>query len=127
MAYIDQTYFSENSNIAIPEALEFSLLNQLAEDIINSITLNLQGYELTALPADVQEKIKNSVVRQIESLYMSGGIEALTGSAPESANIGRFSYSDGGSTGMMTGVFIPPIIKLILGSTGLLYRGVAHI
>lgn len=125
MAYIDQAFYNNHSDISIDPS-EFEVLNELAQGIIDSITFNLQGYELASLPEDVQEKVKKAVVRQVESLYMSGGSESLTGSAPESATIGKFSYS-AGALGGTSKVIVPDIVKLILGPTGLLYRGVAQL
>ena len=118
--YIDQVYFDENSDVVLT-ASEFNFLNNRAEAIINALTRDLQGYDLTELPEITQNKVKKAVVAQIEALYLNGGLEATAGGSVQSASIGSFSYSEGGG---LTDLPISPMVRTYLGFTGLLYTGV---
>jgi len=118
MAYIDKAFYYSYSDIVIDEE-EFNILAQRAEDIINILTRDLQGVGFESLPVSVQDKVKKAVVAQIETLYQNGGTESLTGGSLASATIGKFSYSEGN----VSDIPISPMVKMYLGSTGLLYRG----
>lgn len=121
MSYIDQTYFTEHSDVSI-DASEFALLNERAEDIINGLTSDLQGYALEDLSVSTQTRVKKAVVIQIEALYYAGGLESMSGASINGATIGKFSYSGGNNTDV--DLLSNSFIKTLLGPTGLLYRGV---
>ena len=119
MPYIDIDYFEENSDISIVEA-ELTILINRASEIINVITMNLQGRAFEALPSITQDKVKLSTVAEVEALYLAGGTESLAGNILSSAAIGKFNYSKGGND---TNIPTSPMIALYLANTGLLYRG----
>ena len=120
MNYIDKTFYDNYSDISI-SADEFNILLNRAEDIVNILTRDLQGVDFESLPLIIQEKVKKAVGAQIETLYQNGGTESLTGENLASANIGKFSYSENSNTN--SSIPISPMVKMYLGSTGLLYRG----
>jgi len=119
MPYIDSVYFTENSDITIDET-ELDILINRASEIINVMTINLQGWAFEDLPTLTQDKLKLSTVAEVEALYLAGGTESLAGSNLSSAAIGKFSYSEGGGE---SSIPISPMISLYLTHTGLLYRG----
>lgn len=49
MAYIDKAYFATYSDMVIDDA-EFNILVNRSEDIINSLTRDLQGLGFSSLP-----------------------------------------------------------------------------
>lgn len=120
MAYIDKTYFNEYSDVVIDDA-EFGILSKRSEDIINTLTNDLQGRGFTSLPSSFQDKIKKAVAAQVETLFLQGGTESMIGGNVSSASVGKFSYSQSGE---QSGMPISPLVSMYLGRTGLLYRGV---
>lgn len=116
MPYIDKAYFDSYSDVEISTE-EFNILEARAEDIINALTMDLQGWGFESLPASFKEKVKKATAIQIEFLYQNGGTEAFTS---DSVTIGKFSY--GGSKDNT--LPISPYMQLILGNTGLMYRGI---
>lgn len=119
MPYIDIEYFNTNSDLTIGDA-ELTILIDRASEIINSLTMDLQGRALEALPLLSQDKVKLATMAQVETLFHAGGTESLFGGDLPSATIGKFSYSsDSGSDKIP----ISPMVRLYLSNTGLLYRG----
>lgn len=124
MPYIDKVYFRSKSTQTIDDS-ELDVLIDYASDIIESMTMNLQGVSFGMLPSAVQEKVKKATVAQVDTLYLNGGIEDLSGGDFQSATIGKFSYGLGsrGTGQIESSIPISPMINIILGATGLLYRG----
>ncbi|MPW26256.1 hypothetical protein GC105_10700 [Alkalibaculum sp. M08DMB] len=123
MTYIDKAYFEEYSDMVIDDD-EFGVLSKRSEDIINSLTGDLQGVEFISLPSSFQEKVKKATAAQVETLYLQGGTESMVGGNISGASIGKFSYNTGGSQSNMP---VSPLISMYLGRTGLLYQGVTVI
>lgn len=123
MAYIDKTYFINYSDITIDDS-EFNILLNRSEDIINSLTQDLQGIEFTSIPIALQNKVKKATAAQVETLYLQGGTESLVGGNVSSTTIGKFSYSESNNQNTMP---ISPMVFSYLRGTGLLYRGVTSI
>ena len=78
-------------------------------------------------PENVRENVLKAIMAQADYVSENFGTE-LAGSMPESASIGSFSYSLGGSSESDT-VTAPSALndtaRMYLQFTGLLYRGVA--
>lgn len=134
MAYIDKTYFASYTSTSIPDA-ELAVLAERASDIIDTITMDkINSIGFANLLEATQIKIKKATAAQVETLYLQGGIETLTGNSDADINnvsIGKFSYSksNSGSRKLKTvnGMPLSPLVESYLMMTGLLYRGLGYI
>lgn len=84
---VDQTYYSTTYGGITIESTEFDKLSSRAEAIIDSFVqsevLNWKYDQYLALKTNQSEqnKIKNAICQEIEVLYQSNGMQAVTGGA----------------------------------------------
>lgn len=132
MAHIDWAYFQTYAPGSDINEGEFPVLAERASDVIDMLTfcrIRERG-GLASFPPPIQEAIKKATAAQVETLYLFGGTWAAAGAAanPNSATIGKFSYSRGGSSewngGSINGIPLSPLVSGYLGCTGLLYAGI---
>ncbi len=129
MAYIDWAYFQAYAPGSSVTATEFPALAERASDVIDMLTFCRikEAGGLTALPSSIQDAVKKATAAQVETLGLFGGAMATAGAAsnPNSATIGKFSYSRsewGG--GSINGIPLSPLVSGYLGCTGLMYAGI---
>lgn len=129
MAYIDWAYFQAYAPGSSVTATEFPALAERASDVIDMLTFCRikEAGGLSALPSSIQDAVKKATAAQVETLGLFGGAMATAGAAvnPNSATIGKFSYSRsewGG--GSINGVPLSPLVSGYLGCTGLMYAGI---
>lgn len=129
MAYIDKAFFNTYTTTVIDDT-EFTVLANRASDIIDMLTMQRIGGDagFALLPAAAQEAVKKATAAEVETLYLQGGIEALTGGNDiVSGSIGKFSYQSKGSSQTINGMPVSPLISGYLLKTGLLYRGIGGV
>lgn len=131
MAYIDWAYFLAYAPGSSVADTEFPALAERASDVIDMLTFCRikEAGGLTALPSSIQGAVKKATAAQVETLDLFGGTWATAGAAsnPNSATIGKFSYSRGGSEwggGSINGIPLSPLVPGYLGCTGLMYAGI---
>lgn len=120
MAYIDSNYFiSEYNGIEIGDvALLNGIIARASRDIDRITNYNISDFN--ELTAHQQARVKEAVASQVEYLILNGETASVV------AGEGSFSigaYSETGSPGIRSGY--ASNVKSILGSTGLLYRGIS--
>jgi hypothetical protein len=124
MAYIDKAFFTGYTTTVIDDA-EFTVLANRASDIIDILTMQRIGGDagFALLLVATQEAIKKATAAEVETLYLQGGIEALTGGNDiVSGSIGKFSYASKGSGQTVNGMPVSPLISGYLLMTGLMHR-----
>jgi hypothetical protein len=129
MAYIDWAYFQAYAPGSSVTATEFPALAERASDVIDMLTFCRikEAGGLTALPSSIQDAVKKATAAQVETLGLFGGAMATAGAAvnPNSATIGKFSYSRSEwSGGSINGIPLSPLVSGYLGCTGLMYAGI---
>lgn len=129
MAYIDWAYFQAYAPGSSVTATEFPALAERASDVIDMLTFCRikEAGGLSALPSSIQDAVKKATAAQVETLGLFGGAMATAGAAanPNSATIGKFSYSRSEwSGGSINGIPLSPLISGYLGCTGLMYAGI---
>ena len=129
MAYIDWEYFQAYAPGSSVTATEFPALAERASDVIDMLTFCRikEAGGLSALPSSIQDAVKKATAAQVETLGLFGGAMATAGAAvnPNSATIGKFSYSRSEwSGGSINGIPLSPLVSGYLGCTGLMYAGI---
>jgi len=129
MAYIDWAYFQAYAPGSSVTATEFPALAERASDVIDMLTFCRikEAGGLSALPSSIQDAVKKATAAQVETLDLFGGAMATAGAAvnPNSATIGKFSYSRSEwSGGSINGIPLSPLVSGYLGCTGLMYAGI---
>jgi hypothetical protein len=129
MAYIDWAYFQAYAPGSSVTATEFPALAERASDVIDMLTFCRikEAGGLSALPSSIQDAVKKATAAQVETLGLFGGAMATAGAAvnPNSATIGKFSYSRSEwSGGSINGIPLSPLVSGYLGCTGLMYAGI---
>lgn len=129
MAYIDWAYFQAYAPGSSVTATEFPALAERASDVIDMLTFCRikEAGGLSALPSSIQDAVKKATAAQVETLGLFGGAMAAAGAAsnPNSATIGKFSYSRSEwSGGSINGIPLSPLVSGYLGCTGLMYAGI---
>ena len=131
MAYIDSTFFKSYSTTEIADS-EFAILADRASDMIDVVTMDkiTRRGGISAFPDEIQTRIKKATAAQVDMLYAQGGEDAFTETDPDSATLGKFSFTKtrgaGSSSELRTvyGVPIAPMALPLLRPTGLLFRGI---
>ena len=129
MAYIDWAYFQAYAPGSSVTATEFPALAERASDVIDMLTFCRikEAGGLSALPSSIQDAVKKATAAQVETLGLFGWAMATAGAAvnPNSATIGKFSYSRSEwSGGSINGIPLSPLVSGYLGCTGLMYAGI---
>lgn len=129
MAYIDWAYFQAYAPGSSVTATEFPALAERTSDVIDMLTFCRikEAGGLSALPSSIQDAVKKATAAQVETLGLFGGAMATAGAAvnPNSATIGKFSYSRSEwSGGSINGIPLSPLVSGYLGCTGLMYAGI---
>jgi len=123
MVYVDQTYYDDTyKGDSIPED-EFEALEQRASELIDDLTqyrVAQSDNGIADYSAFVQKQFKKAVCSQIEFMNANGGSELLTADNMQSAGLGKFNYSSGGSVKTR---IIAPMVYRYLDPTGLMYGG----
>ena len=122
MSYVTQDYY-EDIFLGEPVAdADFPNLLMRAEEMVEEMSMyRLNNATFSAMPEEIQEKVKKAVCAQIEYLDANGGSEVDTGNLLQSASLGKFSYNR--TSGASENIFYAPRALRYLASTGLLYRG----
>lgn len=130
MAYITKAEYDAARPDNGLSTSDFNIYEQAASAILDRLTLNkipLFG-GISRFSADTQQRIKNSVIFQVDTIDAQGGIDALLGFADfqyKSVKIGKYSDTkDNVETTMqqIDGVPISPMIRFFLQPTNLLNR-----
>jgi len=110
----------------------FAKLNVNSQSIVEYLTNKLES-SLLELPSDILEKVKYAICSQIEYLIQNGGIKALAGNDAgqyQSESYSSYSYNKGtkqtDAIQYINGVPVAPMLRIHLGNTGLLYKGVKY-
>lgn len=124
---VTQSYYTESYLGEPVEAETFPRLCQKAEEIIEQLTAyNLSAVVFKTLPDRSKDLVRKAICAQIEYLDANGGSELYTLPDLQSASLGKFSYSSGGSINGSGGnacKVYAPLARAFLAPTGLLYRG----
>ena len=96
MAYLTTTRYTEITGETAPS--DFAILEASARSLIDSlVNYGLTGRTVTDFPAYVLTPLQEMMAFQI--LFLDeNGINSVNDSAADSASIGKFSYSGGGSS-----------------------------
>ena len=122
MPYITDDYYYSIYKGESVDVADFPSLCARASEIIEDMTMyRLSESIFVSMAPEVQEHIKKAICAQIEYLDANGGSDLDMGASMQSASLGRFSYSAGG-TGFSQSIYAPRAQR-ILAPTGLLYRG----
>ena len=128
MPIVDENYYN-NIYKGVRVESDLSALLERASDIVRqNCTYVIDDIE--KLPSFMQEDLKKAVCAQVEFMEMNGGIEGFSGgnfSSGSGFSIGKFSMSDGNSSGNSVSGKISgrnsPDMLAYLEAAGLLYRG----
>lgn len=125
MAYVDFDYYNDTFHGEPVDSADFPSLCERAGELIEELTLyRLTPAGFSAMPDDVQERIKKAVCAQIEYLDANGGSDLDNGVGIQSATLGKFSYiGSAGSNGGTEQSRFSPRAERLLWPTGLTYRG----
>lgn len=81
---------------------DFAVCLSLAETLFDLHTLDyfsqLGETALAALPAVVLARIQKCVAYQVQAISGAGGVSGATENDPQSVSLGKFSYTNAGST-----------------------------
>lgn len=102
-------------------AAELEKVIEAAELVVENASSG-RTRELDSFPADVREKVIKAICAQTDFILNNFGAD-MAEAIPESASVGSFSYSTGGSGKDISPATLNHIAKLYLSSAGLLYRG----
>lgn len=123
MPYIDQEFYVGYTGDNALNKDEFGILEHLAEDVIDSLTMNsIRAVGFESLPPFVQEQVQKATAIQVQTLAANGGSEALIASGTPDVRIGSFSYSGNNTQGVVS-FPVAPFAVAVLEHTGLLNRG----
>lgn len=125
MAYVDFDYYNDTFHGEPVDSADFPSLCERAGELIEELTLyRLTPAGFSAMPDDVQERIKKAVCAQIEYLDANGGSDLDNGVGIQSATLGKFSYSgSAGANGSTEQPRFSPRAERLLWPTGLTYTG----
>lgn len=125
MAYVDLDFYNNTYGGGAVEDTDFAPLLDRAEELVEELTMyRLTPVTFLVMPEDTQLRVRKAVCAQIEYLDANGGADLDNGVDMQSASLGKFSYSSGGSaTGEASQSLYAPRAQRLLAPTGLLYRG----
>lgn len=125
MSYVDSKFYHEVYKGESVNDTDFPSLLDRAEELVEEMAMyRLTPITFSAMPEDVQLRVKKAVCAQIEYLDANGGSDMDNGVDMQSASLGKFSYSSGGSAeGEASQSLYAPRAQRLLAPTGLLYRG----
>lgn len=125
MSYVDSKFYHEVYKGEPVNDTGFPSLLDRAEELVEEMAMyRLTPITFSAMPEDVQLRVKKAVCAQIEYLDANGGSDMDNGVDMQSASLGKFSYSSGGSAeGEASQSLYAPRAQRLLAPTGLLYRG----
>lgn len=99
----------------------FELLECEARAVIDRETLfRLQAGDLSSLPKNTQQSVKQAVAMQIKYLDENGGLSEVS-HGKTSVSLGKYSFTAAGNPAAVNDV--APGVPEILIPTGLCYRG----
>lgn len=126
MPYVDYQYYRDVYMGEPVEETDFPRLCLRASDMVEQLTVyNLSASAFAKMPGQLQDLVKKAVCAQIEYIDANGQSELYTSNGIQSAGLGKFSYTAGGTIdNSMTGSRYAPLAISYLAPTGLLYRGV---
>jgi len=119
-----QEYLKHNPDPGTESEAEVVSVLEISEQVIFSHTMGRSG-NYDSYPANVQERIRKAVCYQADYIFANGGRSFIDGTIPESATVGSFSYSLGGSekSGSAAEIALCNVSLTYLLPTGLMYRG----
>lgn len=116
-----QEYLKHNPDSGAETETEIASVLDISEQVIYNHTMGRIG-NCADLPADVQERIRKAILYQADYIFANGGKDFIDGTIPESATVGSFSYSLGGTDGAAEIALCKVSLSYLL-PTGLMYRG----
>lgn len=124
MSYVTEDYYINIFHGEPVDNTDFPSLLERASELVEDMTMyRLTPITISAMPEDVQERVKKAVCAQIEYLDANGGSDMDNGNDLQSAGLGKFNYTKAsGVSGSTQSVYAPRAMRL-LAPTGLLYRG----
>lgn len=121
-----ERYRKHNPNPGTQSETELDTVLDVAEQTIRCHTCGrLRDFD--DFPEERQELIRKAICFQADYLLANGGTDFLSGTVPESATIGSFSYSIGGDQSGGSELKLCGAARTYLMSAGLLYRGDVHV
>lgn len=125
MSYVTLGYYCNTFQGESVDNADFPALLERASEIVEEMTMyRLTPLSFEAMPESVRDRVMRAICAQIEYLDANGGSEMDTRAGLQSAALGKFSYTAGGSDASGTGQSLyAPRAQRILMPTGLLYRG----
>ena len=119
-----EEYRAHNANCELTDS-ELEKILDVAQQTVNAAVCGrLSGYD--GFSAEVQSNVRKAVMAQTDYIAANFGAD-MSESVPQSASIGSFRYSLGGSGSSESSGSSPASLDLIaltyLRTTGLLYRG----
>lgn len=114
-------YLNHNPDSGAETEAEIASVLDISEQVIYNHTMGRSG-RYADLPVDAQERIRKAILYQADYIFANGGKEFVDGTIPESATVGSFSYSLGGTDGAVEIALCNTSLSYLL-PTGLMYRG----
>lgn len=116
-----QEYLKHNPDLGAETEAEIASVLDISEQVIYNHTMGRSG-RYADLPVDVQERVRKAILYQADYIFANGGKEFVDGTIPESATVGSFSYSLGGTDCAVEIALCNASLSYLL-PTGLMYRG----
>lgn len=123
MPYITYEYYSTDYMGELVDEQAFPRLERRASEMIDELThFAIQQHGFDNYPTFTQTQVKKATAAMVEYLSAIGITHSNFSTEPQQVNIGKFSYSGGGASGMSR---FPSGVLSYLSHTGLLYSGIS--